>query len=400
VAANGAAVQGAAATDAAAEGAVTEGAVEDVLILWDCENVRVPSQLAPRVVLRHLHRTFVTGPRRRCVGCYAGFSALSGARLHALDDYVNNNAGLNARMLYAPGGRRKSSSTDHPLVDEMLTFAETCCLARRRGVIVLITGDGDFVRPAAWCTHHGTVRLESVFHARSASQDVMQLDVQRRVEWEALLDAAAPRPAGGWTFEHSAEFVDARAGRQAAHHGRQAADAAAAAERRLADIRARADVAGLLRASETASGPRAARTAARLAAQAARARAAADVKLAALAVQAVQAAGIEAACGQARVAAPTCPDLIDLEEPAAALIALPPSSPRVPAGQDVVDPFALVDQFALVAPDPWRPMRGIETIVRRIGLAALPRAFVRVSEAVHALCTLHLIRRIAGTCKA
>jgi hypothetical protein len=293
--------------------------MEDVLILWDCENVRVPSELAPRVVLRHLLHIFVTGPKRRCVGCYAAFSALSSARLHAFDDYVNNNAGLNARMLYAPGGQRKSASTDHPLVDEMLTFAETCCLAERPGVIVLITGDADFVRPAVWCTHHGTVRLESVYHGPSASQDVLRLDAHVRVEWGALLDAAAPRPAGGWTFEHSVEFREAKADRQAAHQGRQAASAL---NRRARAIRASAD-------DDIARPVRA---------RADRARAATSVQaegLEAAALQARRAGAADAADAPGRGA---CPDLIDLEAPPAPLIEL--SEPSCgPDSAVAVDPF-------------------------------------------------------------
>jgi hypothetical protein len=41
----------------------------------------------------------------------------------------------------------------------MLDFTVGCLLGGRQGTIVLISGDADFARTAAWCRQQGCVRL-------------------------------------------------------------------------------------------------------------------------------------------------------------------------------------------------------------------------------------------------
>lgn len=52
----------------------------------------------------------------------------------------------------------------------MQNFTVSCLRARTDGVILLITGDADFVRTAVWCKQQGCVSIELIYFRPGVSQ--------------------------------------------------------------------------------------------------------------------------------------------------------------------------------------------------------------------------------------
>lgn len=176
---------------------------EDILIVWDFQNVRIPNELEPVEVLRFLYNSFIAkaGPRR-CWGCYGAFTDLTKRMVgeKRFNQFTSNGV-LNVMMLNAPGGPRKTDDTDHPLKEVMMNFTVDCIRGHKDGVILLITGDADFVRPAVWCRQQGCVRLELLYYEGTVSRDIRALDASWKMEWRQFLDAMTGG-ARQWTFPY------------------------------------------------------------------------------------------------------------------------------------------------------------------------------------------------------
>ena len=186
---------------------------EDVLIVWDYQNVRMPKELSTRALMEHLHATFVVsgGKHRRCRGCVSSFTdATKKAVGNAVLNELTNNGIMNVSMLYSRGGGfQKSADADHPLQEAMCTFAVDCLMAKRRGVIVLITGDADFVRTAVWCRMQGCIELNLLYYGGNVAKDILGLSVKYSMEWVDFLNLIDQPHSGKtastkvqWTFNY------------------------------------------------------------------------------------------------------------------------------------------------------------------------------------------------------
>ena len=171
---------------------------EDLLIIWDIENVRIPTELKPAGVLAALKRAFVKKDGRRFCGI---FSACTLRSLTAMGpdrvDELASNGYLNVRMLHASGNTfRKTAGSDNLLIEIMLDFTMGCVLSRRRGTILLITGDADFVRPTMWCAGQGC-SIELMFHFPVASREIKGMKCDWSMKWENFLRSQCVFPSNG-----------------------------------------------------------------------------------------------------------------------------------------------------------------------------------------------------------
>jgi hypothetical protein len=178
----------------------------DVLIVWDCQNVRLPRQLRPRDFLLAMYETYVRDPGRRCCGMVSCFTDGTKAGMgHSRFNQLTNNGVLNVTMINAAGKCSKTSDTDHPLREAMASFTVEKLLSRRRGAIVLVTGDADFVRPAVWCRQQGCIELHVMYYGGNAAGDIRSLHAESSTEFTDFLDrtcAGAATSALPWTFDY------------------------------------------------------------------------------------------------------------------------------------------------------------------------------------------------------
>ena len=83
---------------------------EDILIVWDFQNVRIPDELDPEDVMRFLRDTFVlqAGPRR-CCGCYASFTDQTKLAVgeRRFNKFTSNGVGRGAGESDGAGGGQR-----------------------------------------------------------------------------------------------------------------------------------------------------------------------------------------------------------------------------------------------------------------------------------------------------
>jgi hypothetical protein len=160
--------------------------VRRVMIVWDVENVRIPKNMDAGDVMGALARTFVRG--RRCDGCICGCTFKSLRCMGANQvNAMTNNRHLNAKLLCASGGERKTTGSDHVMIETMQSFAVDCALTSVRGLMVLITGDADFVRPALWCASLGSCSFATMFNSANSSREMRQLAADWTMDWDSFL---------------------------------------------------------------------------------------------------------------------------------------------------------------------------------------------------------------------
>jgi hypothetical protein len=158
-------------------------------VIWDIENVRIPKEAKACDIMAALWRVHVRdpSPSRRCSGAYA---ACSDRSLAAMDKnqvrHLLNNGCLNVRMMLSTGWTTKANCTDNLLIETMQDFALNCVLCGRRGTVVLITGDADFVRPALWCASQGC-RLEVMFYGPGAAASIKRMQADSKTDWNTFL---------------------------------------------------------------------------------------------------------------------------------------------------------------------------------------------------------------------
>ncbi|WIA38777.1 hypothetical protein OEZ86_002067 [Tetradesmus obliquus] len=176
---------------------------QDIMIIWDFQNVRTPTELEPTEVIRFLYNTFVVQPGpRRCAGAFCTFtdSTKKAVGEKRFNQFCSNGV-LNFMMINSPGGPRKADDSDHPLKEMMMNFTVDCVRGHKDGVLLLITADADFVRPANWCKQQGCVALELLYYGPIASKDIKELDAAWKMEWRDFLDASVGRRCA-WTFPY------------------------------------------------------------------------------------------------------------------------------------------------------------------------------------------------------
>lgn len=234
------------------------------IVIWDIENVRLPTSLPPGAVFEALRRRFgvgVDGPVR-IVCCVTPRSLPVIER--RCPAFLASAVPAQVEVRVASATRQKLGA-DFVLKTEMAEFMQlhaSSCLrideAEAAPRIVLMTGDADFLEPMQRAVRLGfDVRL--VHYAGNSSRALVNgwtgLDGDGPVEWARMLadelnggaDVALPYVdkedeeralADAKAREQAREAAaEERRGREAAAAERKAAVAAAAEERRLARVR-------------------------------------------------------------------------------------------------------------------------------------------------------------------
>eukprot|EP00775_Hariotina_reticulata_P003987 gene3987-4239_t len=213
------------------------------MIIWDMQNTRIPTELEPTDVIRFLYNTFVMQPGpRRCAGAFCTFTDNTKKAVgeRRFNQFCSNGV-LNFMMINSPGGPRKADDSDHPLKEMMMNFTVDCVRGHKDGVVVLITADADFVRPALWCKQQGCVSFELLYYDPIASKEIRGLEVAWKMEWRDFLDCSVGRSSAAVESSAEATASDADNVDAGSGDGEVDVDAAVAAAIAAAALAARPD---------------------------------------------------------------------------------------------------------------------------------------------------------------
>jgi hypothetical protein len=137
------------------------------LLVWDIENIRLPKEIAPLDVLLAIKQRFIdesgyTEHRSICCVTHLSLRAIEKQWPAFLSDVVPH-----MDVALAPAHRAKCDA-DYVLRKEMSRFCHTFASSARK-MIVLLTGDADFIEPIQAARRSGCA-VNIIYNATNASR--------------------------------------------------------------------------------------------------------------------------------------------------------------------------------------------------------------------------------------